>query len=116
MLQEVLDVFAAIESEGVLNTVQIQTPTFGIDGEVIAVRRKTDRLSCVKAKACQFYVVSNCEGPRRLLRRCDGRTFRVACCADAIVERATQACKRNEKEPDDFHVARQGKALHATLD
>ena len=43
MLEKVLNILAAIEPQGLLETIQIQTPTFCVDNEKLAVCRKLDR-------------------------------------------------------------------------
>src|SRR5436309_3218332 len=79
MLQEVLDVLAAVEPQGIFYTVQIQTSTLGIDGKVVSVRRKSYRFPLYRvwiAKVRQPDLAGDGERLLRLLRRyrrTDGR-------------------------------------------
>jgi hypothetical protein len=60
MLQEVLDVLSAVESQNALDTIQLQAPALGIYGDVVPVRRKPHCLRCCRvriAKVCQFNLV-----------------------------------------------------------
>jgi hypothetical protein len=67
MLQESLDVLAAVKTKGILDKVQVQSPTLSVDHEVITVWGELDRLN-YRMEVCQFYVVGDCEGLLRLLR------------------------------------------------
>src|ERR1700691_1843075 len=70
MLEEILNVLDAVESQGVLNAVQIQSPTLGPDDKDISVRRKV-YLRCFPArdaKKRQSYLVGDGKGFLYLLR------------------------------------------------
>ena len=91
MLKEVLHELTAVEPQGILGTVQVQTSALGIDGEPIAVRRKPDRFRCI-TKVRQLYVIGDAERFKRLLCRCDRRIC------------AAQVCKNDDKVHKNFRV------------
>ena len=64
ILQEARDVLATVEPQGVLGTVQVQTPPLSINGEVVPIWGK---LHCLRlypvwiAKVCQSNLVGDSE-------------------------------------------------------
>ena len=40
MIEKILDVLAAIKTDRVLDTVDVQSPAFGLDDEIVSIRRE----------------------------------------------------------------------------
>src|SRR5437868_12242783 len=93
MSQEILDVLATIEPQGIFDLIHVQAATLAINREIVSIRRKSHGWAIrQRQQERRFNIVGDSEGLLGMLSRYD------------LAIRAAHKQQDSDEQPYDFHA------------